>query len=92
MSIPDGYTQITFHFVNGQTEAFNIPVSPQDFEQQIVGILEKPLITVHLRDQTVTILTSQVMKVEVKPPLSGLAGESIFPNSERVTALNRGGR
>lgn len=92
MSIPNGYTQVTFHFINGQTEAFNIPVSPEEFEQQISSLLQKPSLILHLRDQTVVVSTAQLMKIEVKPPLSQLEGEGIFPNSERVTALTRSGR
>ncbi|MBD2183283.1 hypothetical protein H6S82_19180 [Planktothrix sp. FACHB-1355] len=92
MSIPPGYTQLTFHYIHGQTEAFNIPVSPEEFQQQMQSVLEKPLFTLHLRDQTVVIRTAEVIKVEIKPPLSQLEGEGVFPNSERVTALTRSGR
>lgn len=92
MSIPAGYTQVTFNFINGQTEAYNIPVPPEEFQQQLQSLLEKPLFTLHLRDQTIVIKTSQLYKVEVKPPLSELTGEGIFPGSERVTALTRSGR
>lgn len=92
MSIPAGYSQLTFHFINGQTEAFNIPVPTEELEPQIQSLIEKPLFTLHLRDQTIVIRTDTVLKVEIKPPLSQLAGEGIFPNSERVTALTRSGR
>lgn len=89
MSTAD-YTQLTFHFQNGQAESFNIPLSPQELQQQLFYVLDKPFVTLHLRDQTVAIATSQVLKVEIKPALSELQGEAIFPNCERVTALNRG--
>ena len=92
MSIPAGYSQITFHFIYGQTEGFNIPVPPEELGEQLQSLLAKPLITLHLRDQTVVIKTENLLKVEIKPPLSELVGEGIFPDSERVTALTRSNR
>jgi len=88
----DGFTQITFHYKDGHSEAFKIPVSPQEFQLQLSGLLSQPWLTFHLRDQTVVVSTAQVLKVEIKPPLSELFGAGIFPNSERVTALTRGAR
>ncbi|MGA9377248.1 MAG: hypothetical protein WBV73_00480 [Phormidium sp.] len=92
MHSQDGYTQVNFLFRDGHSESFKLPVSPQEFQQQLASLLAKPWLTFHLRDQTVVISTSQIMKVEIKPPLPQLEGEGIFPNSERVTALTKGSR
>jgi hypothetical protein len=92
MQSQDSSTQINLLFRDGHSESFKLPISSQEFQQQLEGLLAKPWLTFHLRDQTVVISTSQIMKVEIKPPLTELKGEGIFPNSERVTALNRGSR
>ncbi|MFB2876483.1 hypothetical protein [Floridanema aerugineum] len=92
MHSQDSSIQVNFLFRDGHSESFKLPISPQEFQQQLEGLLAKPWLTFHLRDQTVVISTSQIMKVEIKPPLSQLEGEGIFANSERVTALNRGAR
>jgi hypothetical protein len=49
-------------------------------------------LTMHLFDRTVLICTAQVMKVEVKPPLSDLEGQGVFPEAQRVTALTHGAK
>ncbi|XWK87277.1 MAG: hypothetical protein U7127_24250 [Phormidium sp.] len=92
MHSQDNSIQVNFLFRDGHSESFKLPISSQEFQQQLEGLLAKPWLTFHLRDQTVVISTSQIMKVEIKPPLSQLEGEGIFANSERVTALNRGAR
>jgi hypothetical protein len=83
-------TQVTFYFDNGQSETFNIPVPATTFSQQLPQLLAQPVLTFHLTDQTVIIYTTKVMKVEVKPPLPQIQGEGTFPNSQRVTAMQRG--
>jgi len=92
MQSQDSSIQVNFLFRDGHAESFKLPISAQEFQQQLESLLAKPWLTFHLRDQTVVISTSQIMKVEIKPPLSQLEGEGIFANSERVTALNRGVR
>ena len=85
-------TQVTFHYLDGHAEGYKIPLSPQELQAQIQGLLDKPWLTFHLRDQTVVINTAHILKIEIKPPVSQLEGEAVFPNSERVTALTRSTR
>lgn len=81
-------TQITLHYDNGQTESFNLPISPQEFQQQVNLLLERPWLTFLLYDQTIFVYTNKIIKIEVKPPLQ-MHGVGVFQNTERVTALNR---
>jgi hypothetical protein len=83
-------TQVTFYFDNGQSEAFNIAVPAATFSQQLPQLLTQPMLTFHLIDQTVIIYTAKVIKIEVKPPISQIQGEGTFPNSQRVTTMQRG--
>lgn len=83
-------TQVTFYYDNGQSEGFNIPVSPQEFQQQIQLLLERPWLTFHLFDQTVFVCTARIVKVEIKPALPQIVGIGVFPNTQKVTALTRG--
>lgn len=83
-------TELTFYYDNGQVETFKVPVSPQTIQSQLNNMFTQPLLTFHLIDQTVIIYTGKIMKVEIKPALSGLSGEGIFNNSERIMALQRG--
>jgi len=87
--------QLTFYFVNGQTETFNVynatelGSTTQDLRQDVRRFLREDWWTLHLLDQTVFIHTQHVLKVEVKPTLEGFQGEGIFQDAERVTAFNR---
>ncbi|WP_448561730.1 hypothetical protein [Trichothermofontia sp.] len=87
--------QITFHFVNGQTETFNVynatelGTSTQELRQDVRRFLREDWWTLHLLDQTVFIHSSNVLKVEIKPRLGGFQGEGVFQDAERVTAFNR---
>jgi hypothetical protein len=92
MQSEDSFTQVTFHYVNGETEAFDIPITPDAFQQQLQDLLSQPWLTMHLFDRTVLICTAQVMKVEVKPPLSDIEGQGVFPEAQRVTALTHGAK
>ncbi len=91
----DSLTQVTFHFVNGQTESFNVlqrrdgSVTPQVLQQEIAQLLDKPWCILHLPEQTVCINTANVLKVEMKPSLRELQGEGVFSDVRRVTALSR---
>lgn len=82
--------QVTFYYVEGHTETFSIPMSTQEFQQQIIELLNQPWLAFHLVDQTVFICTARLVKLEVKPAIPGLQGPGIFPNSQLVTALQRG--
>lgn len=86
----DNCTEITFYYANGETEAFDISITPEAFEQQIQDLLSLPWLTMHLFDRTVIICTAQIMKIEVKPPISQIQGKGVFPEAQRVTALTHG--
>ena len=90
MHSQENTTQVTFYYDNGESEAFNIPVPPAQFKQQVNLLLERPWLTFHLFDQTVFVCTARVVKVEVKPVLAEIVGVGVFPNAERVTAIQRG--
>lgn len=88
------YTQLTFYYLNGQSETFNVFDHPEDYTIQGVQLemrrfLEKDWWILNLPEQTVMINVDNVVKVEVKPVMTQLHGEGIFSNAERVTALNR---
>jgi hypothetical protein len=87
--------QITFHYLNGETETFNVydPVEAQTLQQELQQefrrFLEKHWWILHLGDQTVCINTTNILRIEIKPPINRIQGEGIFSNAERVTALKR---
>lgn len=87
--------QLTFHYLNGQSESFLVPdvledENRHDVRIEIRHILQKDWWIINLAEQTVMVNIANVVKVEVKPSLSQLQGEGVFSNAERVTALNRG--
>ena len=63
-------TQVTFHYVEGHTETFTIPMSAREFQEEVLNLLNQPWLTFHLADQTVFICTARLVKVEVKPAKS----------------------
>ncbi len=96
-STTDDYAQITFHYVNGETEAFNLytmaildgaePQPLADLLQQYLSeFLEKPWVLLQLPEETVCIHLNQVIRIDVKPSLElkGLLG-----SAERLTPLSR---
>ena len=91
----DSLKELTFYFAGGQTESFNIVVradgslTAQDLQQKIMRILDKPWCTLHLPQQTILINTANILKVELKPPVTEIQGESVFSDVRRVTALAR---
>lgn len=86
-------TQATFHYTDGQAETFNIPLSPDQFYQQLDAVTSSQnWLILQLFDQTVTIRLQQLVKVEIKPVVPNLQGQGILPNAERMTALQRGAR
>lgn len=82
-------TQVTFHYVEGHTETFTIPMPAQEFQEEVLHLLSQPWLTFHLVDQTVLICTTRLVKVEIKPPIPELQGQGIFPNSMRVNTMQR---
>lgn len=90
------YTQMTFHYINGQSESFNLyaPIesdgSNQTVQLEVRHLLKKDWWIINLPEQTVFINIDNVVKVEMKPAMPELRGEDVFANAERVTALNRG--
>lgn len=90
--------QITFYYVNGETESFSISESAdtellqQEFQQEFRRFLEKPWWILHLPEQTVCINTANILKVELKPAIEQIQGEGVFSNAQRVTALKRSHR
>lgn len=89
------YTQITFYYINGQSESFNVFEQPEEdtttqgIQLEMRRLLEKDWWILNLPEQTVMINVDNVVKVEVRPVLTQLHGEGVFNNAERVTALNR---
>ncbi|GAB4233464.1 MAG: hypothetical protein Kow00121_61440 [Elainellaceae cyanobacterium] len=88
------YSQLTFYYLNGQSESFNIfePMEDdtvQGLNLELKRFLEKDWWILNLPEQTVMINVDNVVKVEVKPVMQQLHGEGVFNNAERVTALNR---
>lgn len=85
-----GSTQMTFYYEDGHSESFNVQVPAATLTAQLPQILSQPWLTFHLVDQTVVVAMAKVIKVEIKPPISAYQGEGTFPNSERITPLQRG--
>ena len=89
-----GHTQITFHYINGQTESFDIhelaeeAETQQQLRQEVRRFLERTWWIFNLPEQTVIVNMKNVLKVELKPPMPELHGEGVFPDAERMTALN----
>ncbi|MBD3882777.1 hypothetical protein IFO70_13475 [Phormidium tenue FACHB-886] len=86
--------QLTFYYLNGQSESFNIyglseDETQQDFRLEVKHLLQKEWWILNLPEQTVMINVANVTKVEVKPVMQQLKGEGVFPVAERITALNR---
>jgi hypothetical protein len=92
MQSVDSFTQVTFHYQNGETESFDIPVTPEALQQQLQDLLNQPWLTLHLFDSTVFIRTAQIMKVEVKPPMPEIQGDGVLSDAQRVTALTHGAK
>ncbi|MCU0523647.1 MAG: hypothetical protein MUF72_02360 [Elainella sp. Prado103] len=94
MQVETEHTQLTFHYLNGQSESFIVPDALEDDNRhdmriEVRHILQKDWWILNLAEQTVMINVANVTKIEVKPSLTQLQGEGIFANAERVSALNR---
>jgi hypothetical protein len=92
MESENSFTEVTFHYVNGETESFDIPVTPEAFQQQLQGTLDQPWLTLHLFDRTVLICITHLIKVEVKPSIPEIQGQGVFSDVHRVTALTHGAK
>ena len=88
-------TYITFHYINGHSDSFSLHhlteagVTRQDIRQEIRRFLNEGWWVVKLPEETIFINASQVLKVELKPPIVALEGEGVLADAEWVTALNR---
>jgi hypothetical protein len=95
MFTEDGYIQLTFHYRDGNSEAFHVyaPIADdgttQTLQLEVRHLLKKDWWIINLPDQTVFINVENVVKVEMKPPAVELRGEDVFDNAERVSALTR---
>jgi hypothetical protein len=98
MPNPSGFTQLTFHYTDSRTESYQVydlehaSPSPQELQQHIKRLFDKPWWILHLREETVAINMANVIKVEIKPSLFDIHGEEVFSDAQRVTALSRGAR
>lgn len=92
MQTQDSSTEVTFYYINGQAESFDLPVTPEAFGSQLQDLLNQPILTLHLFDKTVFICTSQIVKVEVKPSVIEIQGQGVFDNVQLVTALTHGAK
>jgi hypothetical protein len=94
----DGFTQLTFYYIDGRTESYqvnnliNTAELEQEIRQEVRRFLDKSWWILHLPEETIFINTTNVIKVEMKPPLPELRGEDVFLDAQRVTALTRSGR
>jgi hypothetical protein len=91
----DGYTQLTFHYIDGRSESFTVyePIedatNPAGVHLEVRHLLEKDWWIVNLEEQTVFINIDNVIKVEVKPAIPNIRGEGVFSNADQVTTINR---
>jgi hypothetical protein len=91
----EGVVQLTFYYRDGQKESFNVypPIegdgTQQTLQLEVRHLLKKEWWIVNLPEETVFINLENVIKVEMKPPVTQLHGEDVFTNAERVTALTR---
>ncbi|MDX2099691.1 MAG: hypothetical protein SFW36_18085 [Leptolyngbyaceae cyanobacterium bins.59] len=90
-----GSLQMTFHFVNGQSESYSFlyggdGATEQDFRQGVRRFLGQDWWIIKTLNETVCIRASNVLKIEIKPSIETLEGDGVLHNAERVTALNRG--
>jgi len=98
MQTQDGYTQITFYYLDGRTESYQVynlvdsSELEQEIRQEVRRFLDKPWWILHLPEETIFINTANVIKVEMKPSIPELRGEDVFSDAQRVTALTRSSR
>jgi len=93
----EDYAQLTFHYVSGESESYNLYTLAQVAQgetRSLAEILQEGLATflkndwliLQLPEESVCIHLSQVSRIEIKPSLaiSGLIG-----SGERLTSLSR---
>ncbi len=90
------YNQLTFHYLDGRSESFNFfePATADDgtqqsFQIEVRKLLQQDWWILHLPEQTVFINVANITKIEAKPTMPQIIGDGVFPDAERVTALNR---
>ena len=95
METQNSRIQISFHYVNGQSESFYVydPIEAdmiqQDVQQELRRLMEKSWWVLQLTDQTIYVNTANLLKVEIKPAAHRIQGEGVFSNVERITTLSR---
>ena len=87
--LQDQNTQVTFYYIDGNTETISIPISPEEFQSQITEIFAQPWLTFHMIDQTVAICTSRIVKMEVRPVMTNLEGPGVYADCQKITTLER---
>ncbi|HIK32684.1 MAG TPA: hypothetical protein IGS17_19035 [Oscillatoriales cyanobacterium M59_W2019_021] len=85
-------TQVTFYYLNGEVETFQILMDSADFYQQLQNAGAVNWLGLHLPDQTVAVSLDKVVKIEIEPPCPELEADGTFPNAMRITALQRAAR
>lgn len=87
-------TQVTFYYLNGETETFSIDDAAEAelLQQEFRRSLDKPWWILQLPEQTVCINTANILKIELKPAIVHLQAEGVFMNAQRITALKRSHR
>lgn len=81
-----GSYQIVIHYINGQTEAFNIrepidaAIVEQEVQQEVRRFLDKDWWLFHLADGTMCINKANVLKIELKPAILQVHSDGIFSN------------
>ncbi len=91
-------TQITFHYINGHSESFTIhdiadpDAVRQDIRLEMRRFLSENWWVVKLEEETIFINASNVLKLELKPPVVSIGGEGVLTEAIRVTALTQGKR
>ncbi|KGF73921.1 hypothetical protein DO97_06135 [Neosynechococcus sphagnicola sy1] len=91
----ESFTQLTFHYVNGEKEAFQVYL-PEDateadlnVQEQVQRFLDQRWWIFHLPDETVCIQAETVLKVDIRPAVLAYRDGMVFPDAQRVSALNR---
>ena len=89
--IPDELS-ITFHFINGHTRTFNISLGAHDERDRTLAdsrqvlrrFLKEDWWVVQTPERTLYINSSNVLAVEMNPPMPSLEGEGIL-HTELIT-------
>jgi hypothetical protein len=90
--------EITFHYINGETEAFQVynlfklGTTATEVRQEIRHFINQEWWTIKTIDETIFIKSANILRFEVKPPLESIEGEGVISEAERVTALSRSNR